>query len=100
MLNYALALNSVKKHFEKICPLRNILPVEKNKKSKTESTVICPLRLFFRSTDCFQGGFFTKITFPKGFWITRKTDGVLFRGSELFGCVSPPYENNGHLELI
>ena len=32
VLDYVLALNSVKKHFEKICPLRKILSVEKNKK--------------------------------------------------------------------
>ena len=36
-----------------------------------------------------EGAFFTKIIFPKGFWIIRKTDGVLYRGSELFCCVIP-----------
>ena len=55
------------------------------------------MRFFFLRSDRVQGGFFTKITFPKGFWITRKTDGGEGRDSEPFCCVSPPYTGRGQI---
>ena len=67
----------------------NFVRWKKLKSRKIESTVICPLRFFFLWSDRVQGAFFTKITFPKGFWITRKTDGGVGRDSEHFGCVIP-----------
>ena len=70
-LPWILSKNILKNYVRwwKFCPLKTI------KSRKIESTVICPLRFFFLGSDRVQGGFFTKITFPNGFWITRKTDG-------------------------
>ena len=64
--------------------VEEILSVEKNKKVEKSKVPLFSVEIFFLRVDRVQGGFFTKITFPKGFWIPRKTDGGEDRGSEPF----------------
>ena len=91
ILDYVLALDSVEtKILKKYVRWVNLWEVSRNKSRTFESAVICPLIIFGFLLDWFRGAFFTNITFPEGFCVTRKTDGVLFQDSEQLGCVSYP----------